>query len=91
VHGKTGMGAGCCLTGYIEEIITGALPYLRDDGLFHDVLNDPSSFIETNVGQMLAYVIYKGVSAGYLSSSYLGPAHKMKKATEKKVDEFGLV
>ncbi|HEY5560463.1 MAG TPA: glycoside hydrolase family 88 protein [Clostridiaceae bacterium] len=79
------------LAGYIEEVVLGALPYLRADGLFHDVLNDPNSFVETNVGQMLAYTIYKGVKAGYLASSYLEAAHKMKKAAEDKVDEFGLV
>ncbi|MBM7569973.1 glycoside hydrolase family 88 protein [Aquibacillus albus] len=79
------------LMGYVKEIIDGCLRYQREDGLFHDVLDDPSTFVETNVGQMLSYSIYRGVSSNWLSSSYLEQANKMREAAHKKVDEFGIV
>jgi len=79
------------LAGYVREIIDACLPYMRPDGLFHDVLDDPDSFVETNTGQMLAYSIYRGVKAGWLDETYLEAAGKMRDAARSKVDSFGLV
>ena len=76
---------------HVKGIIDAALVYQREDGLFHDVVDNPNSFIETNLGQMLAYTIYRGVKAGWLSRKYLEKADKMRKAAHGKVDELGLV
>lgn len=76
---------------YIKEVINGCLAYQREDGLFHDVVNDPNTFIETNLAQMLAYSIYRGVTGGWLESSYRTLADKMRQAALAKVDAFGLV
>jgi unsaturated rhamnogalacturonyl hydrolase len=79
------------IAGYIQELIDGCLIYQREDGLFHDILNDPSTFIETNTAQMLAYSIFRGVQCGWLDESYLSHANRMRDAAHEKVDEFGLV
>ena len=79
------------LCGYIKEGIDGCLAYMRTDGLFHDVIDDPSTFIETNLSQMLAYTLYRGMAAGWLDSSYQPHADKMRKAANDKVDEYGFV
>ncbi|HNX80506.1 MAG TPA: glycoside hydrolase family 88 protein, partial [Prolixibacteraceae bacterium] len=79
------------LAGYIREIIDNSLKYQREDGLFHDILDDPSSFVETNTAQMLAYTIFRGIKGGWLDRSYLGAGLKMRKAVYAKVDRFGLV
>jgi len=76
---------------YLKEGIDGCLAYQRKDGLFHDVINDPNTFVETNLSQMLAYSIYRGVDAGWLDNKYLKHAHKMREAVQAKVDAFGLV
>ncbi len=76
---------------YIKELIDASLKYQREDGLFHDILDDPSSFVETNSAQMFAYTIYRGVKGGWLDNSYLKYADMMRKAAHKKVDAFGLV
>jgi unsaturated rhamnogalacturonyl hydrolase len=76
---------------YNTENIDGCLKHLRADGLFHNILDDKNSFVETNLSQMLAYSIYRGVKSGWLPSSYLGPANKMRKAAHAKVDESGFV
>jgi rhamnogalacturonyl hydrolase YesR len=79
------------IAGFVKEVIDGCLKYQREDGLFHDIIDDPSTFVETNAAQMLTYSIYRGVKAGWLDKSYLKHADRMREAVYKKVDEFGLV
>jgi rhamnogalacturonyl hydrolase YesR len=79
------------LVGFVGEVLDGCLAYQRDDGLFHDILDDPNSFTETNAAQMFAYTIYRGVKAGWLSRAYLSAADAMRSAVYAKVDAFGLV
>lgn len=79
------------LARYVQEVIDGCLACQRQDGLFHDVVDDPSTFVETNLAQMLAYSIYHGVHEGWLERSYLPAADRMRAAAHGKVDEFGLV
>jgi unsaturated rhamnogalacturonyl hydrolase len=79
------------LVGFVREVLDGCLHYQRMDGLFHDILDDPNTFVETNTAQMLCYTIYRGVAAGWLDRTYLDRADAMREAVYQKVDEFGLV
>jgi unsaturated rhamnogalacturonyl hydrolase len=79
------------LKGYVRELVDACLKYQRNDGLFHDILNDPSTFVETNCAQMIAYTIYRGIKGGWLDLSYLKAADKIRKAVHLKVDPYGLV
>jgi unsaturated rhamnogalacturonyl hydrolase len=79
------------IIGYIREVLDGCLRYQREDGLFHNVVDDTESFVETNLAQMLSYTIFRGVKAGWLDDSYTPKAEKMRKAAHSKVDKFGLV
>ena len=76
---------------FVRELLDACLRYQREDGLFHDVLNDPATFVETNAAQMLAYSIYRGVRGGWLASSYLRVADRIRAAVHRKVDAYGLV
>ncbi|MCJ7550406.1 MAG: glycoside hydrolase family 88 protein [Anaerolineae bacterium] len=79
------------LAGFVREILDGALRHQREDGLFHDILDDPATFVETNAAQMLSYAIYRGVRGGWLDSVYLKDADRMREAAYTKVDAYGLV
>jgi len=79
------------LTGYVKEVVDGCLKYWRDDGLFHNVIDKPETFVEVNLSQMISYTIYRGVAAGYLESGYLEKAEKMRKAANEYVDHLGYV
>lgn len=79
------------LAGFAKEVLDGALKYQRDDGLFHDILDDPTTFVETNAAQMFAYAIYRGVARGWLDRAYLEAADRMRRAAYAKVDDYGLV
>lgn len=74
-----------------KSILDSMLPYMRPDGLFYDVLDDPTSFVETNCSQMTAYTIYRAVKSGWLSEAYLDAANKMRAAAKKKTDQYGRV
>ena len=76
---------------YAKEVIDGCLAHMRDDGLFHNVVDDPSTFVETNLGQMIGYSIYRGVAGGWLDKSYVESAERMREAAGGKVDRYGLV
>jgi rhamnogalacturonyl hydrolase YesR len=87
---KTGQ-ARARLIGYVRELLDGCLVHMRPDGLFHDVIDDPETFVETNLGQMLAYTIYRGLHEGWLGEAYRAPADHMRHAAHEQVDEYGLV
>jgi unsaturated rhamnogalacturonyl hydrolase len=79
------------IAGYVTDVIDGCLANQRKDGLFHDVVDNPDTFVETNLAQMLAYSIYRGLQGGWLDRSYMDYAVRMREAAHRKVDEFGLV
>jgi unsaturated rhamnogalacturonyl hydrolase len=79
------------LIGHAREVIDGCLAHQRADGLFHDVVDVPTTFVETNLAQMLAYSIYRGIRRGWLDSAYRGAADRMRQAAYAKVDKLGLV
>jgi unsaturated rhamnogalacturonyl hydrolase len=79
------------LVGYVREVVDGCLAHQREDGLFHDVVDDPSTFVETNLAQMLAYTIYRGMTGGWLEARYRSVAERLRRAVQAKVDRFGLV
>jgi len=75
----------------IRLLLTSALRHQRPDGMFHDVLDDPSSFPEVNCGQMFAYTIYRGVGEGWLDAALLPAAERIREAAHASVDAYGLV
>ncbi len=79
------------LIAYHKELLDACITHMRDDGLFHDFIDEPDSFVETNLGQMLAYSIYRGVKGGWLDKVYLTAANKMRNAAITKIDENGIV
>lgn len=74
-----------------KEVIDGCSAYMRSDGLFHDIIDDNSSFVETNLSQMLAFAIYTGVKAGWLGNDYKVKADKMRQGAWPKIDRYGIV
>jgi rhamnogalacturonyl hydrolase YesR len=74
-----------------KTLIDGVLAHIRPDFLFHDVIDDHASFVETNLSQMLAYTIYRAVHGKWLDKSYLETAEKLYAAASAKIDAYGLV
>lgn len=72
-------------------LLEGVLKTMRPDGLFHDVLDDSTTFIETNTAQMTAYAIYRGVAEGYLPVELKEKADVMNAAANAKMNDYGFV
>jgi rhamnogalacturonyl hydrolase YesR len=79
------------LAAFVKDILDGCLACQRSDGLFHDVVGQSASFVETNLAQMLAFAMYEGISGGWLPRSYLAQADRMRSAAREKMDAFGYV
>jgi len=79
------------LRAYIKDVLDGCLVHRRPDGLFHDVVDDPKTFVETNLSQILTYTIFRGVKGGWLDRSYLKEAEILRRAARGKVDDLGYV
>ena len=79
------------LAGMGKTLIDGVLAHLRSDFLFHDIVDDYGSFVETNLSQMLAYTIYRAFHSKWLDKTYLETAEKLYAAARAKIDSFGLV
>jgi unsaturated rhamnogalacturonyl hydrolase len=80
------------LAGHAREVLDACLAWRRPaDGLFHDVLDDPGTFVETNAAQMFAYAAFTGVADGWLPGSYADVGRDLLAAATRKVDGSGLV
>jgi len=79
------------LAAFAKDIVDGCLTHERTDGLFHDVIDRPDTFIETNLAQMLAFAIYEGASGGWLPRAYLARANRLREAARAKMDASGFV
>jgi unsaturated rhamnogalacturonyl hydrolase len=79
------------LAEFARQVIDGCLAHQRADGLFHNVIDHPDTFIETNLAQMLAFAVYQGITDEWLPASYRASAEKMRTAARLKMDAYGFV
>ncbi|MEV0130179.1 glycoside hydrolase family 88 protein [Dactylosporangium sp. NPDC050688] len=79
------------LAAHAREIVDACLALRRPDGLFGNVLDDPASFPEANVAQMLAYTTCTGVADGWLPPSYAEVGRSLLAAVAPLVTADGLV
>lgn len=73
----------------VRALVESCLVHRRPDGLFHDVLDDPTSFVEGNVAQMLGYAVLTGVADGWLEEHWLDVGRSLRAAV--RVDHDGFV
>lgn len=76
---------------FVKDIVDGCLAYQRSDGLFHDIVDRPNTFVEANLAQMLAFALYIGILGGWLPSVYRDAADRMRNGARAKMDSFGYV
>jgi unsaturated rhamnogalacturonyl hydrolase len=76
---------------HARQVIDAALDAAASAGGFHNVLDDPTTFVEGNVRQMLAYGMAAGAADGWLPDSYGSEAVRLVQEARKHVDEQGFV
>lgn len=65
--------------------------YQHESGLWHTLLNDPSSYLESSATAGFAYGILKAVHKKYISSEYEEVAYKAMAGLLEEIDETGEV
>lgn len=84
-------GARLRLAEHAHAVLDACLAHRRPDGLFHDTLDDPATFRETNVAQMLAYAALTGAADGWLPASYGELGRDLLESAARQVDAAGHV
>jgi len=79
------------LVAFANDLIDGCLAHQRPDGLFHDMVDRPDTFLEANLAQMLAFAIYTGIRGGWLPQRYRAAADHMRSGARAQMDRFGYV
>jgi unsaturated rhamnogalacturonyl hydrolase len=77
---------------HARVVIDACLAHRRsEDGLFSNIIDDPATFAEANLAQMLAYGILTGVADGWLPPSYAEVGHSLVASARQQIDEHGFV
>ncbi|THG98913.1 hypothetical protein EW026_g3358 [Hermanssonia centrifuga] len=66
-HANLGLIQDCY--NILRKTLDANLHHIRSDGLFHDVLDDKESFVETNLSQQLSYTLFRLLDLHSYSSS----------------------
>lgn len=91
VHGVEHGGFAGRAAAAARELVDACLEHRRPDGLFHDVLDDPTTFPEVNAGQMLAYTTLTGVADGWLPPAYAEVGRDLLAVARAHVGPSGVV
>lgn len=75
----------------LNRLLKAMKNYLREDGRFHDVLDDPSTFPEVTASLMMCYTVYQGISALVVPAEEKRDADRVLELLERYVDEQGFV
>ena len=75
----------------LQELLDACLALRRPDGRFGDVLDDPGSPADTNVGSMLAWAALTGAASGRLPDRYGALGEELLAAVLPHVDALGRV
>ena len=79
------------LTKKALQLVGGFTEYLREDHLFHDILDDTSSHVDGAGSLLFAYGVYRGIVTGWLSLELKELADVCVNAVNENVDIYGFV
>lgn len=74
-----------------RELLEAVTPFARQDGRFHDVLDDTATFVDGTAGLMFATAAYTGVADGWLGAHYVAAADAWAGGALAFTDTSGLV
>jgi len=79
------------LLALLKKHISGISRYQSADGLWHQLLDKPDSYLETSCSAMFSYAIARAVNAGYIAPHSYSIAEKGWKGVMSKIDADGKV
>ncbi|MDN4473098.1 glycoside hydrolase family 88 protein [Demequina zhanjiangensis] len=75
----------------LRALLDACAVHVTEEGLFHDILDNASTFTDGCAGLMLAYSAFTGVADGWLDDGYAISAERWLSAALAQVDGHGLV
>ena len=79
------------MSGFLNRLLDSMLAYQAADGRFHDILDDPESFMDGTSSAMMAAAVFRGILHGYVSGKYRDAAEAAYRTVMEKTDGNGLV
>ncbi len=84
-------GTADALARQYRNLLGAMLFYQLPDGRFHDILDEPSSFVDGTSSLMTAAAIWRGIHDGFLSADYGVHAERAFETVTGKIDGIGLI
>ena len=89
------MPQGCGIRQFLIDSLLAQIDtlieYQHADGLWHTLITDPTSYLETSASAGFAYGIMRAINKRYISESYRQAAHNAIKAIIKEISPTGAV
>ncbi len=79
------------LSSFLNRLLDAMLRCRLPDGRFHDILDEPESFIDGTSAMMMAATVFRGICRGYVSPSRREAAEKAYRTVSGKMDGIGLI
>lgn len=79
------------LSMFLIKLLDEVIIYRTSDGRFHDILDDPDSFVDGTSAMMMAAAVYRGIYHGYVPATFREYADRAVESVSTRIDEYGLV
>ena len=79
------------LASFLERLLEAMLALQLPDGRFHDILDEPDTFIDGTSALMTAAAVFRGILHGYADRRFCSRAETAYRTVLAKVDGTGLV
>jgi rhamnogalacturonyl hydrolase YesR len=79
------------LISLVETLLDGLTPFQCEDGLFHNILDRPETFVDAAGACLMAYAVFTGVADGWLDGRYAFLAWDALAGADIRIDEYGFV
>ena len=79
------------VAGLMETVLSGLARFQREDGLFHNMIDRPDTFVDAAGASLAAYAIFRGVGAGWLPERFGPMAARARAGVRGRIDAYGFV
>lgn len=73
----------------LAAVLSGLVAHQEADGLWHTIVNDPDSYLETTLAAMIAATVPQAIAAGHLDARFAQTAARARAAVLSHVDADG--
>jgi len=75
-----------------RQLMAALASYQDEDGMWHEVIDEPGSYAETSATSMIAFAMLRGIRNGWLDArSYQSRVERAWRAVESRIDSTGLI